>query len=457
MRGMNSGSVDLIYLDPPFNSNANYAAPIGSKAAGAAFKDTWGLDDINLAWHGMIKYDEPGLYAMLNATQMIHSDSMMSYLIYMAVWVMEMKRIIKPAGNLFLHCDPTASHYLKAILDAIFRQNHFRSEIIWRRASGRAKGSQHKSKRLGSDTDSIFHYSLSENATWHGIHRQLTQKEIVAKFRHVEPKTSRRYNTDVPIFSAPSMGSRPNLCYTYKGITNPHPSGWRVSKETLTKLDNEGRIIWRKGKTPLRKSYADEYQGQPVGSLWLDIPIASGKERTGYPTQKPLKLIERIITAASNSDDMVLDPFCGCATACIAAERTGRQWAGIDISPKAVDLVQDRLQTELGIFWQGAARTDIPIRTDLGKIPKYNSKENKTWLYGEQQGYCHGCGDHFEMRILEIDHIIPKSKGGTDHRSNLQLLCSHCNRVKGNRSQEYLLKCLTDKGWRKQTLVSVSI
>lgn len=451
---MNSGSVDLIYLDPPFNSNANYAAPIGSKAAGAAFKDTWGLEDINLAWHGMIKHDLPGLYAMLEATRLIHGDSMMSYLIYMAVRVMEMRRILNPAGNIFLHCDPTASHYLKSTLDAVFGHRQFRSEIIWRRASGRAKGSQHKSRRLGSDTDSIFQYSFGENPTWNGVYCHLTKKETVAKFKHIESGTGRRYHTDVPLFRAPSMGSRPNLCYTYNGVTNPHPSGWRVSKKTLAKMDKDNRIIWRTGKSPLRKTYADEYKGKPVGSLWLDIPIAAGKERTGYPTQKPLKLLERIILASSNPGDMVLDPFCGCATACIAAERTGRKWTGIDISSKAVDLVKDRLNSELGIFWRGAARTDIPKRTDLGKIPKYNSKKNKTWLYGQQHGYCHGCGHHFELRHLEVDHIIPKSKGGTDHRSNLQLLCSSCNRVKGNRPQEYLLKCLIDKGWKKNKILA---
>ena len=132
MRGMNGASVDLIYLDPPFNSKHNYAAPIGSKAAGAAFKDTWGLDDVNLAWHGEIKHEHPGLYDLLNATRQIHGDSMMSYLIYMAIRLMEMRRVLKPTGSIYLHCDPTAGHYLKLLMDSVFGRQNFRNEIVWR-------------------------------------------------------------------------------------------------------------------------------------------------------------------------------------------------------------------------------------------------------------------------------------------------------------------------------------
>lgn len=250
------------------------------------------------------------------------------------------------------------------------------------------------------------------------------------------------------------MGARPNLCYTYNGVTNPHPAGWRVSREKLAQMDAEGRIVWRDGKRPLRKTYADEYPGKPVGSLWDDIPIAAGKERTGYPTQKPLRLLERIITASSNQGDMVLDPFCGCATACIAAERLERRWAGIDVSPKAADLVKSRLSEEVRLLWQGTARTDVPLRTDLGVVPPYNSRANKQHLFGEQEGHCNGCRQSFEYRHLEVDHIIPVVDGGTDHRSNLQLLCGACNRTKGTRSQEWLLKCLIDKGWVRREVAA---
>ena len=163
------------------------------------------------------------------------------------------------------------------------------------------------------------------------------------------------------------MGARPNLCYEYKDIKNPHPSGWRVSKERLIAMDKAGDIIWRIGKRPLRKSYADEYAGKPIGALWLDIPIAAGKERTGYPTQKPLALLNRIIQASSNESDVVLDPFCGCATACVAAEKLRRQWIGIDISPSAEDITKLRLDEANA---QGQLETPIKMSDiTLSKVP----------------------------------------------------------------------------------------
>ena len=188
-----------------------------------------------------------------------------------------------------------------------------------------------------------------------------------------------------------------------------------------------------------------------MDDVW-DIPIlnSSAKERTGYPTQKPLALLHRVIKASSNEGGTILDPFCGCATACIAAEQLNRQWVGIDISPKAADLVRSRMQDELGLFYRGAHREDIPRRTDIGTVLKYNDAKNKRYLYGEQGGYCLGCEEHFPPRNLTVDHIIPKARGGTDHISNLQLLCGACNSVKGDRPHEYLLACLTDKGFIKR-------
>ena len=182
----------------------------------------------------------------------------------------------------------------------------------------------------------------------------------------------------------------------------------------------------------------------------IDVSNQNARERVGYPTQKLLALLDRIIRASSNSDDMILDPFCGCATACIAAEKAEREWEGIDISSKAADLVKERMIREVGYFFQGAHRTDIPRRTDLGKIISYNSIKNKQWLCGEQGGFCNGCEHHFMMQNLTIDHIIAKAHGGTDHISNLRLLCSYCNSIKGTRSHEELLVLLTDKGWIKR-------
>ena len=391
MRGMNSKSVDLIYLDPPFNSKANYAAPIGSKAAGAAFKDTWGLDDINLAWHGLIKSEYPGLYDLLTAVQKVHGDSMMSYLIYMAIRIMEMRRLLKDTGSIYLHCDPTASHYLKLLMDAVFGQGRFRNEVVWC-------------------------YQRWTGATKH--------------FQRMH---------DVVLFYAQSDG------VTFNQLLEPH------SAKGLRRHKGKNRRTQISGSGALNQTYIGSSGMKAMRDVWeISYLNANAKERVGYPTQKPLALLERIIKASSNEGDTVLDPFCGCATTCVAAEFLNREWVGIDISPKAADLVKSRMHDELGMFFTGAHRTDIPKRTDLGKVKPYNDIRNKRYLYGEQGGYCNGCGTHFEMRNLTVDHIIAESKGGTDHVSNLQLLCGACNSIKGSKSHEELLVLLTDKGHIKR-------
>ncbi len=399
MRGMNSESIDLIYLDPPFNSNHDYAAPIGSIAAGAAFKDTWGLDDINIAWHGEIKHEYPGLYALLSATREICGDSMMSYLIYMAIRIMEMRRILKPTGSIYLHCDPYASHYLKLLMDAIWGKPQFRRELVW-------------------DIQVLSGFKTQAN-NWIRGHDTLLY--------YVKTKAA-----------------------TFNKIRQPHTSKYEAM---FNRTDAEGRkYMVAHGTT----RYWDEIKdrGKPIGDVWSDVKSfqqqPTAKENVHYPTQKPLALLERIIRASSNEGDVVLDPFCGCATACIAAEKTERRWGGIDIAPMAADLVKRRMRTELGMFYKGIHRTDIPRRTDLGELLRYNDERNKRYLYGEQGGYCNGCEHHFELRNMTVDHIVARAHGGTDHISNLQLLCGACNSMKGTRSHEYLLACLTDKGWVKR-------
>ena len=371
MRGMNSNSVDLVYLDPPFNSNANYAAPIGSKAAGAEFKDTWNLDDIDIAWLDLIEAKHPQLNRVIQAA-MRNSDK--SYLIYMAVRLLEIHRIIKPNGSIYLHCDPTMCHYLKLVMDAIFGRGNFRNEIVWCYT-----GPSNAKRDFARKHDIIFRYAMSDKWT----------------------------------FNADAVRVPYNRLNTQTG-------GGGIGGNLKGEFREE---LLSRGKTP--ETWWPDFS--PVGRL--------KHERTGYRTQKPLDLLDRIIKASSNKHDIVFDPFCGCATTCVAADALNRQWIGIDISEKAAELVKHRINDMTRTIIN---RTDIPQRTDIGITPRYNSLENKTKLYGEQQGYCNGCRTHFEMRNLEVDHIISRRVGGTDHLANLQLLCGNCNKVKGDRGMEYL-------------------
>ncbi len=435
MRGMNSGSVDLIYLDPPFNSNANYAAPIGSKAAGAAFKDTWILSDVDVEWINLIEAKHPALYRVLLAAQ---TDSDKSYLAYMAARLLEMRRILKPTGSIYLHCDPTMSHYLKLVMDAIFGRRNFRNEITWKRNS-----SHNDSKTFGNVKDTILFYGANINID---AARVPHDAAYIKKFY--------RHTDGVGLYRADNLTAKGlsggGYSYDFKGHMGP----WRYPEHRMLALEHDGRIHMPKkaGGVPCLKRYLHENKGKPLSNLWLDIPPLQGssREKTGYPTQKPLALLRRIIAASSNPGDVVLDPFCGCATTLVAADRLQRQWAGIDLSAKAAELVVRRLGEEAPHGKRGRAaalnsllrnithRTDIPHRTDIMALKRYNHPDNRKFLYGEQGGHCAGCGEHFEARHLEVDHIIARQKGGTDHIGNLQLLCGSCNRIKGARGMEYL-------------------
>ena len=439
LRGLNSESVDLIYLDPPFNSNRDYAAPVGSRAAGAAFKDTWTLSDLDVAWMGLIADEHPAIYRTIEAAGLTHGKGMQSYLCMMAVRLLEMRRVLKDTGSVYLHCDPTASHYLKSLMDAVFGAEQFRSEVTWRRTN--AKGLAFKG--YPNNADFLLYYSKGDDFTWIRPFRPHDPAYVDKFYRHVEPETGRRYQ--LADLVNPNQ-DRPNLTYEFLGVTRV----WRWTKERMQVAYDAGLVVQQQpGSVPRLKRYLDEMKGNTVDTIWDDIrPIqARSPERTGYPTQKPLALLERIIAASSNPGDMVLDPFAGCATACVAAEKLGRRWVGIDLSPKAVELVNLRLRDFMGDLFHDrlvTARTDIPRRTDIDTPINY--RKNKHVLFGEQEGRCNGCKTEFPYRIMEVDHVIPRSRGGTDHMDNLQLLCSHCTRIKGDRPQEYLIAQLGEVG-----------
>ena len=442
LRGMNSECVDLIYLDPPFNSNRNYEAPVGSKAAGAAFKDAWTLSDLDVAWMGLIADEHPAIANLLHTSKLTHGNGMQSYLTMMAVRLLELQRVLKDTGSIYLHCDPTASHYLKLLMDAVFGPRNFRNEITWKRTST-TKGNFGQGARFWPRaTDILLFYSKSEKYGFTQQFGEYSPAYIENAYRYVEVGTGRRYRLVSMI--GPGGAAKGNPMYEVLGVTRY----WRYSEERMRELIDKGLVVQSKpGAVPHRKYYLDEGQGVPIQSVWDDIGNlqASAKERIGYPTQKPLALLERIIQASSNEGDMVLDPFCGCATACVAADMLNRKWVGIDISPKAVELVNMRLQQTMGsLFHHGyvTARTDIPRRTDIDTPINY--RQNKHVLFGQQEGLCNGCRGGFPFKLYEVDHKIPQSKGGTDHLGNLQLLCSHCNRLKGDRPQEYLVARLAE-------------
>ena len=436
LRGLDSASIDLIYLDPPFNSNRNYAAPIGSKAAGAAFTDTWTLSDIDNAWHGEIAEREPPLYQAIHTSELTHGKSMKSYLIMMAIRMLEMKQVLKSTGSIYLHCDPTASHYLKLLMDSVFGKNNFKNEIVWNSATGVKNNVR---TRFGRGHDIILFYGMSKSQ-FNMQYTPLTEAYLKSHYTYKD-KNGRRFRADN--LNAPGSGGH---YYEFLGVTK----NWRMTEKQAHQWLEEGRIVHEsitpgsRVKIPSYKRYADESKGRPALDNWTDIGAlnSQAKEYVGYPTQKPTALLERIIKASSNEGDIILDPFCGCATTCVAAERHNRHWIGIDISPRAIQLVNLRLEREVGFLGKVIQRKDIPKRSE--KLPNYRT--HKHTLYGKQEGYCNGCKGHFPFRNMTIDHIVPKSKGGTDHEENLQLLCGACNSTKGNGTQAELIARLKNTG-----------
>lgn len=428
LRGINDACVDLVYLDPPFNSNRNYEAPIGSKAAGAAFKDAWTLSDVDVCEHGELADRNPAAYSVIEAARQAHGKSMQSYLIFMAVRLLEMRRVLKSTGSIYLHCDPTASHYLKLLMDGIFGVRNARSCIAWKRSSVHSDTKQGR-KQHGRIQDNILYYTAGSEWTWNPQFMPYPEEFIKRYYNNVEDSTGRRFALDN--ITGPGGSAKGNPQYEVFGVTRH----WRYSRDRMQQLIDEGRIVQPgPGAVPRYKRYLDEMSGVPIQDIWTDIPPinSQAKERTGYPTQKPLALLERIIKASSDPGDTVLDPFCGCATALVAADRLQREWAGVDLSPLAVKLVDERIVGDRGLWGGVNALTEPPRRTDLGDLPNYRTHRHR--LYGEQEGVCEGCQTHFPFRVMDVDHKLPRSRGGTDHAANLQLLCSGCNRSKGNRT-----------------------
>ena len=437
---MNSGTVHLIATDPPFNKSRDFHATPDSLAAGAKFTDRWSWEkDVHEEWVDGIKDDWPGVWKIIEAARIASGDDMAAFLCWLGVRLMAMHRVLRDDGSIYLHCDSTASHYLKTIMDAIFGKKNFRNEIIWSYG-----GPSRSNVAFPSKHDNILFYSKSK---------------------------AYQFN--------PQYGEVPN--YMYKRA-NKDTDGrlWvdqrlGVKEERLEQYRNEGRTFITKTGGERLKQYLDEMDGILISSVW-SIPIinSQSKERTGYPTQKPLALYERIIKASSYEGDVVLDPFAGCATTLVAAERLGRQWVGMDIWDGAKDVVLGRLEKEglavpgpknmrggggqhshTLVFGDITYSTVPPVRTDDNEVAapnlklkikqsvdpweKMSHKQMFNVLANAQRNkdgglvICAGCGRALEKEFMELDHISPKVEDGDNHIQNRILLCGPCNKTKSSK------------------------
>ena len=401
LRGLDSESVDLIATDPPFNKGVKAFEGIVTAGAGregrkVSYKDTWTWGDVQEDWTEAIKDDHPNLYAVIQAANVAAGEDMGAFLCWLGVRVLEMHRILKPAGSFYLHVDHTAHAYVKTMLDAIFGRANFRNEIVWAYRGGGVPKTDFARKH-----DSILRYGKSAVVT---------------------------FNVDA--------------------VRIPYSE------------DSEDRLKYKARSFRGARTY-DAYEPNPKGKhpedWWVMQPIMpSSGERIGYPTQKPLALYERIIRASSNEGDMILDPFAGCATTCVAAERLGRQWIAIDINSEAESVMLRRLQREAAKIplgsrsWKRAVhvRTRAPRRTDDGekaapelvlvsprpRAPRYTARQLRETLVLSDGRKCQGCGwvPHHE-EYLEVDHRVPRSRDGRDDLRNRVLLCGPCNGAKGNK------------------------
>jgi site-specific DNA-methyltransferase (adenine-specific) len=368
--------IDLIYLDPPFNSNATYnmlfkeTSGDQSEAQIHAFEDTWQwvTGQTEAVYNELIRdADYPDLANLIQSlVTFLGRNAMMAYIVMMAVRLKELHRILKPTGSLYLHCDPTASHYIKLVLDGIFGFKNYRNEIIWKRYS--SHGNVYK--RCGRIHDIVFWYSKTNNFVWNQQYTELDETYIDNFFKFVEPETGRRYRKQNVL--NPNK-NRPNLRYKWNGFLRV----WKWTKEKMQKMHDENRLAYSSNGYPSLKQYLDETKGQKIQDIWLDVGSLShsGEERLGYPTQKPEALLERIIEASSNEGDLLLDPFCGCGTTIAVAERLKRRWIGIDITWLSVDLMERRLKdtfgSELSTYEVEGAPKDIASAINLADRDKY--------------------------------------------------------------------------------------
>jgi len=387
-------SVDLVYLDPPFNSNRDYNVIFKdesgrkSDAQLLAFEDTWhwGPDaEAQYAYltntarnQGRVPSTVSTIVAALRSG--IGENQMMAYLVEMAVRLVELHRVLKPTGSLWLHCDPTASHYLKVLLDAIFDPRRFLNEVTWKRSSAHsdtAQGAVH----LGRTHDVLLFYSKGEQPTRNIVFVPFTPDYADSHYTHVEPTTGRRYRKDNLTAAKPGG----DTSYEWVGpsglAVGPYPGRyWAYSKANMAEFERQGRLVYTKSGMPEYKRYLDDNPGTSLQDIWSDIPPinSQAKERLPWATQKPLALLERVISVSSNPGDIVLDPFCGCGTALVAAQTLDRQWIGIDVTYLAIAVMRARLKDSFGL-------SDVPVVGQPTEVEGARAMLGGTGLEGQYQ------------------------------------------------------------------------
>ena len=422
-------TVDLIYLDPPFKSNQDYnvlfAEQDGSRAAAQimAFEDTWRWDEAAArAYDEVVTAGGKVADVMRAFHTFLGGNDMMAYLAMMAPRLVELRRVLKPTGSIYLHCDPTASHHLKLLLDAVFGPENFRNEIIWQRTS-----SHNDSRKWPHIHDMIFFYA-GKGFTWNPVFLEHDPDYVQNFYRFVDDRGRYRLHE---IIRTASMGPRPNLSYEYKGYKPEW--GWRMIRSKVEALDNDNRLEWSKTGRPYLKRYLHEQKGTLASSIWSDIPPLSGQaaERLGYPTQKPEALLERIIQASSNEGDVVLDPFCGCGTAIAVAQKLNRQWIGIDITHLAITLIKQRLFDAFGTDAKYKVVGEPVALDDAKALAEQDKYQFQWWALGlvharpvEQKK---GADQGIDGRRYFLDHknrtheqIIFSVKGGHTNASHIR-------------------------------------
>lgn len=428
-------SVDLVYLDPPFNSNASYnvlfSAKDGTQAAAQirAFTDTWEWDEAAAAaYQEAVEAGGKVAEAMIAFRTFLGGSDMLAYLSMMAPRLVELHHTLKDTGSIYLHCDPTASHYLKLLLDAVFGPEHFRNEIVWERF-----GSHNDPQRFGRVTDSILFYTKSDDYTFNPVRRAYSEAHLTKRFRYSD-HDGRRFWPNTML--APG-GRGPR--YEWHG----HTRNWRFTRENMEKLEAGGEIYYSAKGMPYRKNYLDRLKGQLVQNLWTDIKMTkSGHERLGYPTQKPLALLERIIGASSNPGDLVLDPFCGCGTTIDAAQKLKRRWIGIDITHLAISLIKTRLHDSYRDLAKYEVIGEPTTVEDAAILAASDPYQFQWWAVGKagappmekKKGADKGIDGriYFHDGTTESRQIILSVKAGKVHREHVHSLGGVIQREKAD-------------------------